>query len=881
MEYSGGGPGDVTSISCDPHMWCRQLALAKGAGIRVIAHAPADTDDEAVAAFASEALPLGYVTLDAHTPLSEDRRRRCWHRHVALIHRGPATPISVRWVRELADASPRGHVVIAIAAQADRVQDAAWPAEPVLDLLPAPGLVTWTARPERLWRRRRLRSARLWTSAAVERARRRTDEGGLAVAFCQLVARSEARSAGDAAALITRGRRLLQCMQSLAARSHVVAALADVWITQGAFEMATSALAAVDVECMLSGVNVPVWIREPQCELACWHGQWEHAGTLARDAGHAGWRAVAAFARRDWPTVKLAASAGAPDPHGGGWPAVLEALCGGVADDGRRVVDALARVRASDDPPRWRDVLMLESLRMAGADDVAREWVRTMAPRPRGPAEVVLWQWAATRSQTNNTGPLEAAVRRLGAEGIRHFGTGRQHMQMWAGVSSLLQQFHEIDDAGAALRKGCRWAREYTGVDGVGIVSHDGAVVACDPDDRPRGSWVDGPAQAVRYGGVRIGDVVLRGDARDDAEARAVAMALASACAPALRARLDDLSFSRAGDAIAGELLGVSAAMRALRDAVARAALSTFPVLIEGESGTGKELVARAVHRLSARRDRRWAAVNCAALTDELFEAELFGHARGAFTGAVGQRIGLLEDAHEGTLFLDEVAELSPRAQAKLLRVLQEGEIRRVGENGSRRVDVRVVAATNRSLAEAAGQGRYREDLVFRLAVIRLRMPPLRERIEDVPILAQAFWRAAATRVSTRALLAPDAVGALCRFSWPGNVRELQNVIATLAVSGPTRGRISARHVSHVLADRTSREPGHPPLSLAAARALSDRRLVAAALARHANQRTAAARELGVSRQGLAKLIARLDLAPGPIVPADSAAVVASRGLFR
>ncbi|MSO50514.1 MAG: hypothetical protein EXQ49_11570, partial [Acidobacteria bacterium] len=235
---------------------------------------------------------------------------------------------------------------------------------------------------------------------------------------------------------------------------------------------------------------------------------------------------------------------------------------------------------------------------------------------------------------------------------------GRQDMQAWAGVSSLLEQVHEADDPAAALRRGCRWARDYTGLDLIAIMSHDNAtVLACDPDDRRSTiRLVDGTrVTAIRYGGVRIGSVVLRGQARDEGEVQAIASALATACAPALRARLDDLLLSGAGEALASDLLGASPVMRALRDAVARAAGPTFPVLIEGESGTGKELVVRAVHRLSPRRDRRWAAINCAALTDELLEAELFGHARGAFTGAMGPRVGLLEDAHEGTLFLDEV----------------------------------------------------------------------------------------------------------------------------------------------------------------------------------------------------------------------------------
>lgn len=299
--------------------------------------------------------------------------------------------------------------------------------------------------------------------------------------------------------------------------------------------------------------------------------------------------------------------------------------------------------------------------------------------------------------------------------------------------------------------------------------------------------------------------------------------------------------------------------MAAVRDEIVKAAGVPFPVLVEGESGTGKELVARAIHRLSARRDRRFCAVNCAALSDDLVEAELFGHARGAFTGAVAPRSGLFEEAHAGTLFLDEVGELSPRAQAKLLRAVQEREVRRVGENAPRPVDVRLVAATNVGLSDAVGAGRFRQDLHFRLAVIRLCLPPLRDRIEDIPLLAESFWRQVAQARSTRARLGPDALAGLSRHAWPGNVRELQNAIAALVMIAPERGRVGARHVRQVLGASGADAPW---ISLDAARRTFEQRTIATALARHAGRRTAAARELGLSRQGLAKAIKRLGLAP-------------------
>ena len=365
-------------------------------------------------------------------------------------------------------------------------------------------------------------------------------------------------------------------------------------------------------------------------------------------------------------------------------------------------------------------------------------------------------------------------------------------------------------------------------------------------------------AEPLRYGGEVIGCVAARwiaGSAFDSSRAGALLRVGALAIAANARAVLDralPTEAPRAGE----EILGDSAPARCMRESIARAARAPFPVLIEGESGSGKELVARAIHRLGARRDRRFCALNCAALSDDLIEAELFGHARGAFTGAVSERAGLFEEADGGTLFLDEIGELSARAQAKLLRVVQDGQVRRVGENMSRRVDVRIVAATNRRLAEEAAAGRFRADLRFRLDVVRIEVPSLRDRAGDVPLLATSFWTEAAARMGSRATLSPDALAALSRYDWPGNVRELQNVIAWMAVHSPSRGRIAASAVPEHVARRSAPCCG----TFETARAEFERRFVKAALAAAGGHRARAAEALGVTRQGFAKMLRRLDL---------------------
>ena len=304
------------------------------------------------------------------------------------------------------------------------------------------------------------------------------------------------------------------------------------------------------------------------------------------------------------------------------------------------------------------------------------------------------------------------------------------------------------------------------------------------------------------------------------------------------------------------ELLGVSEAMTTVRKAIVRAAAAPFTVLIEGESGVGKELVARGVHHLSARRERRFCDLNCAALPDELLESELFGHAKGAFSGAVVDRAGLFEEADGGTLLLDEVADLSPRAQAKLLRAIQQQEVRRVGESFSRKIDVRIVAAANRDMRAEAREGRFRQDLLYRLDVIRIQIPPLRDRPDDIPVLAEHCWKMATARTGSRARLSPATLAELARYRWPGNVRELQNVIASLAVAAPQRGWVRPALLPAIISATTTLAATR----LADARLQFERRFVEVALARAAGNRARAARALGLSRQGLLKTLARLGL---------------------
>ena len=250
------------------------------------------------------------------------------------------------------------------------------------------------------------------------------------------------------------------------------------------------------------------------------------------------------------------------------------------------------------------------------------------------------------------------------------------------------------------------------------------------------------------------------------------------------------------------EIVGRSYAIRALTSQIEKVAVTPARVLITGENGTGKELVARAIHRLSPRASKTFVEVNCAAIPSELIESELFGHMRGSFTGAVSDRAGKFEQADKGTLFLDEIGDMSLAAQAKVLRVLQDGEDTRIGGSKPHRVDVRVLAATNKNLEEEISAGRFREDLFYRLNVVPLHVPPLRDRREDIPLLAQHFANVLSDRdgAVSRAL-DTSALEVLQRYDWPGNVRELRNAIERVMILAPGP-RIGAADVSRLTGPR-------------------------------------------------------------------------------
>jgi len=305
--------------------------------------------------------------------------------------------------------------------------------------------------------------------------------------------------------------------------------------------------------------------------------------------------------------------------------------------------------------------------------------------------------------------------------------------------------------------------------------------------------------------------------------------------------------------------------MRDVLALVERAATSQATVLLTGETGSGKEVLARAIHDGGPRRRAPFVAVNCAAFPDSLLESELFGHTRGSFTGADRDKPGLFEAADGGTLFLDEVGETSPSLQAKLLRALQEREVRPVGGARARKIDVRVVAATNRSLTAEVESHRFREDLFYRLAVFRIDVPPLRDRREDVLPLAEHFLRRHGEREAKRGCcLAREAADLLLTHTWPGNVRELENEMQRALAVAEAGESIVVRHLSERLQEslRPAREAlkDDGPETLRAQMGRIEAWLLRRALDAHRGRRAATARTLGITREGLYKKMRRFGI---------------------
>ena len=301
------------------------------------------------------------------------------------------------------------------------------------------------------------------------------------------------------------------------------------------------------------------------------------------------------------------------------------------------------------------------------------------------------------------------------------------------------------------------------------------------------------------------------------------------------------------------EMIGSSASMVEIYKTVSRVAPTGASVLIEGETGTGKELVARMVHRFSERSAQPFVPVDCAAIPAALLESELFGHMRGAFTGADRDRTGVLEAANRGTVFLDEIGDIDAAFQVKLLRFLQEREIRPVGSTREKKVDVRVVAATNRDLQKMVDDGKFREDLWFRLNVVRLKLPPLRERRIDIPLLAQFFVAKYNTRYSLDAKLLESGLKVLQDFTWPGNIRQMQHLIERLTILAPG-GRIDAEAVQDAVAASETRDNGGD--TLADAEGDQIRRVMAAT----GGNKSRAATILGIERKTLYRKLERMKL---------------------
>lgn len=723
-------------------------------------------------------------------------------------------------------------------------------------------------------------------------------------------------------ALLDRGRardgqRVLGDVRDWASRSGVSAALIDVAILSGTAWL--DAMRLDEAERVLSGALAAAKAAGDRVRASVavtalgrclfWRGQFADAMSSLDAVADAG--AAADIIRRQRTIARIAVAQGdsvramsaldaarvvASQDPGGRWladvdytSAWIRLALGDLDGVDREVCACVAHAREARRPMRAVAVRLLkaEADRRRGVTKDAIEWMalrRLVAAAP--PLMRARFDLLHARVQApDDRAVLRRQMSATGLKGLELFGSDQPRIPgsvtsepFIDEVLGILRVCQHADDEVAVLSDVCARVRDHLHTATVGFVIVNDRRCEMLTVDGPRMDAADiaeraitarvtiaphrvrerfDAAAPVHYGGNVIGALCARwtvGTPYDLAPAPAVLTMAATAAAPVLSSVL--VRRAQAAHQPICDLLGATPAIADLRRAIERAAAAPFPVLIEGESGSGKELVAKALHRNSARRERAFATLNCAALPDDLVEAELFGHARGSFTGAIADRPGVFEEAHGGTLFLDEVGELSLRAQAKLLRVIQEGELRRIGENLSRRVDVRIVCATNRDLRTEVDAGRFRQDLLYRVDVIRIVVPALRDRREDVAVLVEHYWNEATRRVASRATLAADTRAALSGYDWPGNVRELQNVLAALAVRSPKRGVVMpAALPAHVAAVERSES-----WRLEAARRSFEEGFVRAALMRSGGQRARAAAELGVTRQGLTKLMNRLGI---------------------
>ena len=311
-------------------------------------------------------------------------------------------------------------------------------------------------------------------------------------------------------------------------------------------------------------------------------------------------------------------------------------------------------------------------------------------------------------------------------------------------------------------------------------------------------------------------------------------------------------------------IIGKSDRMQEVYRTIENVLSSPAPVLIEGESGTGKELIARAIHYNGWRKEKKFVAVDCGALPENLIESELFGHRKGAFTGATRDKIGLFEEASQGTIFLDEICNINSSTQAKLLRVLQEGEIKRVGEVRCRKVDVRIISATNKNLREEVKKGKFRDDLFYRLNVIHIRLPALREKKEDIPLLADHFLRSYSQKVGKEVgRFEDDVMDLLVRYPWPGNVRQLENEVKKMVTFVAPGANLTLEYVSEEIRSakqmlRFDQTGGEDSLKLKVANL--EKELILKELKKNGWNKSKTAIALGLSRKGLDKKILRYGL---------------------